>query len=328
MLFKNKLLFLTIIFLFTGSSFGQTDPVEDKDQLKKLNHDNEQESYWVDSFHQSVANSVFHSASWFDSFFLEEGDVQQSPKTSARIRFGWEPKSRDYGDIGVRFRVKLRLPHLKDKVDVILSDDADDEINQLPLDAVNTKSTLDEENFAAALRFTHKNKGQYFTDSRIGISGGDIFVRARHRRNYLSGNRHKFRLEPSVYYFLNDGVGAKVLLEYDYQLDATSQNRINYSTNISESFSGLKWKLGFYHLQQISETQAAVYGFQIAGEKNGDRGSFVDTYSLNYRYRFGVLRKWLFFEIEPFVEFPEQYSYKVTPGLALRVEGFFYQDNK
>jgi hypothetical protein len=35
----------------------------------------------------------------------------------------------------------------------------------------------------------------------------------------------------------------------------------------------------------------------------------------------------LFFEIEPFVEWPEKEDYSTTPGIALRVEGFFYRNN-
>ena len=52
-------------------------------------------------------------------------------------------------------------------------------------------------------------------------------------------------------------------------------------------------------------------------------GFFIDKYTLSYRYRFNALREWLFFEIEPFIEWPKDENFTTTPGIALRIEGFF-----
>jgi hypothetical protein len=68
-----------------------------------------------------------------------------------------------------------------------------------------------------------------------------------------------------------------------------------------------------------------VLGIQVEGERNGDRGFIIDNYTLSYRYRFNALREWLFFEVEPFIEFPEEENYTTTPGVALRIEGFFHK---
>jgi hypothetical protein len=158
---------------------------------------------------------------------------------------------------------------------------------------------------------------------RLGISGGDIFARAKHKRRFDISEKQSFLFEPSLYYYLNDGLGAKLLLEYDYQLSKKSQFRINYSIRGSAEFSGIRWKHGFYKLKQINDTTASVLSLQAEGELNGARGFVVDQYTLGYRYRFNALRDWLYFEIEPFLEFPEQENYKVTPGIALRIEGYF-----
>ncbi|MGJ8692854.1 MAG: hypothetical protein ACSHW0_10270 [Thalassotalea sp.] len=283
---------------------------------------------WSQNFHQSIANSVFRSAQWFDSFFMEEGDEQISPKTSARIKIGWEPKARDWSKIGTRFKLKVRLPHFKDKVDIIFSDSAEDQFDALPLESIKTNNQLDEESFAAAIRYILKSKDHIVTDTRLGISGGDIFLRARHKRTYNWRDNHSFKIEPAIYYYIDDKSGARLLLEYDYQQNETEQYRINYSIRGSESFHGIRWKHGFYHLKQLSDKEATVTGIQAEGERNGERGFIVDKYTLSMRYRFNALKDWLYFEIEPFVEFPEEENYKATPGLALRVEGFFYQVDK
>ena len=145
---------------------------------------------------------------------------------------------------------------------------------------------------------------------------------------FLIDNSHR-KLEsnePSIYYFLQDGWGSKLLLEYDYKLSSKSQLRINYSTRVSQSFSGIRWKHGLYKLNQIDNTTASLLGLQVEGERNGDRGFIVDKYTLSYRYRFNAYKEWLYFEVEPFVEWLEEDNYHTIPGIALRVEGFFYKN--
>lgn len=284
------------------------------------------EQDWIESLHDNVSDTVFQSAMWFDSFFTDNESQQENPKATARIRLGWEPKASDYGEFNAKFRLRVKLPHFKDKLDLILSDDEDDNINQLPLETINTQQNIQEESFAAAVRFVHHRGSDEFTDARIGISSGDIFLRTRYQKRFSWQNQHGFKFEPTAYYFLDDGLGAKLLLEYDYQLSSLKQFRVNYSIRGSESFSGIRWKHGLYYLRQYSLKDAGAFGLIVQGERNGEDGFFVDKYTLSYRYRFNAIKSWLFFEVEPFLEWSEQRDYQTTPGIALRVEGYFFKN--
>ena len=195
--------------------------------------------------------------------------------------------------------------------------------NQLPLDGTSSRPEINEESFAAAVRYVVEKKNDTLIDTRIGISGGSIFAKIRQRQLYTYKEKHGFKVEPSIYYYLDDGLGSKFFLEYNYQYDENSQFRINYSIRGSESFSGIRWKHGLYKLKQIDSTTASVLGLQVEGERNGKNGFLTEKYTLSYRYRFNALQKWLFFEIEPFLEFPKDENYSTTPGIALRIEGFF-----
>lgn len=329
----KRLLLLSLLFFSQGIYAQENNQVNDKNQRTtklpadsdcvKANKVKAENSGWMEKLHSTVSNSVFQSAVWFDNFFIDENSEQESPKTTARIRLGWEPKARDWGEFDTRFRIKVKLPHLKDKVDLILSDDDDLDQSYLPLESVNAKPNNENDHFSAAVRITHSKSSNRRIESRIGISGGDIFVRAKHERRLNWSENHSFKIEPSVYYFLDDGLGAKLLMEYDYQIDKTSQLRVNYSVRGSNSFSGIRWKHGFYRLKQLQQNAASIMALQVEGERNGENGFVIDKYTLSYRYRFSAVKEWLFFEIEPFIEWPEKENYTTTPGLALRVEGYF-----
>lgn len=285
----------------------------------------QEDDHWMQGLHETVSNSVYQSAQWFDSFFIANEGEQKNPTTTAKIRFAWLPKSRDWSEVETRFRIRVKLPHFEDKVSLVLSDEADDELNNLPLESARTRSSTEEEKFSLALNYTQDKRDDRLMNYRLGISAGDIFVRAKHKRRFNINEKHGFLFEPSLYYYLDEGLGAKLLLEYDYQLSSKSLFRMNYSIRGSAEYSGIRWKHGIYKLHQINATTASVFSLQAEGERNGERGFVIDKYTLAYRYRFNALSDWLFFEIEPFLEFPEQENYRTTPGIALRVEGFFHK---
>ena len=278
---------------------------------------------WMAQVHQSITNSVYQSALWFDSFFAERGCPQRHPQTSARVSLTWRPKAEHLSGFRSRFRLNLKLPNFQNKADLILSDNSNDGLNQLPLDNLNKHNTLNNNQaFSAAIRFIHKNEVNKFTDSRIGISGGDIFLRVRHQRLYAWRNTQGFKIEPAVFYFIKKGLGANLLLEYNYQLSQQSQLRVDYSVSASHSYRGLRWQQGIYRLAQLGEGKASVFSFAMEGERT-NHNYFVNKYTVSYRYRFNAMRAWLFFEVEPFVEWQKDENFKAGPGIALTVEGYF-----
>ena len=278
---------------------------------------------WGDDFHNTITNSVYQSAVWFDSFFSLDLNEQKHPKTSAKIRLGWLPKRNDYSVFETNFRIKVSLPNLKDRADIILSDDSDDELANLPLETLNRTQNFSQDTFSAALRYVNNREYNKFTDTRLGISSGDIFMRYRHRRLFSWHNTHGVKIEPAVFYYLQDGLGARLLLEYNYQATSNNQFRVNYSIRASESYEGEKWKYGLYHLQQLDNKRAALIGLVTKGRHASAEGSFTQQYKLSYRYRFNALSSWLFFEVEPFFEWDKEDDFATSPGIALRVEGFF-----
>ena len=312
--------FLLVLFYCTFANSAQAYTSQEQNKSTE-----QEDDHWMQGLHDTVSNSVYQSAQWFDSFFIATGTEQQNPKTTAKISLAWLPKSRDWSEVKARFRLRVKLPHFQNKASVVLSDDSDEELTNLPLESTNTNSNTKDEKFSLALNYTQDKRKNRLMNYRLGISGGDIFVRAKHKRNFNINSEQSFLVEPSVYYFLDDGLGAKLLLEYDYQLSKKSLFRMNYSIRGSAAFSGIRWKHGLYKLNQINENTASVMSLQVEGERNGARGFVIDNYTVGYRYRFNALRDWLFFEVEPFLEFPEQENYRTTPGIALRIEGFFHK---
>lgn len=283
------------------------------------------EDDWLFGFYDAISDSVYGSALWFDSFFATDEIDGTRAESSLRIRFGWEPRARNLNVFTQKFRLYLKLPNLEQKVDFIFSDELDDNQSNSDYEGRNLTSKGGD-SLTAAIRLININKPNRFIDSRIGVSSGDLFAKVRLRFLTDFSEKHQFEFQPSVYYYLKDGFGQGIFSEYSYNYSKDKQFRMNFNVKFSQAFDGYNWKQENYFLRQIDRRQASAIGFVIHGENNAKRGFVADNYKLSYLYRANAYRKWLFFEVEPFLEWSEEDNYSATPGIALRIEGYFNQN--
>lgn len=316
---------IVVFFLLCIGCLPHGQTADDNDMERVAVYPNPEDD-WLFGFHGAISDSVHGTAAWFDSFFATQEVDGSKPQTSARIRLGWEPRARDLDVFTQKFRLRVRLPNLAKKVDLIFSDEVEDDKKENQVDQGREISNDNEDTFTAAIRLINVDKLTEFVDTRIGISGGDIFTKARIKYTTSFSDVHQFEFQPSIYYYLDDGFGQRLFAEYDYNFAPKKQYRMNYSMTFSERFAGHRWRNGYSYLHQLDRFRATALSVVVNGEDNGDRGFVVHNYALSFRYRVNAYRKWLYFELEPFIEWPEEYDYKTTPGIAFRVEGYFTRE--
>jgi len=265
---------------------------------------------------------VYSSVYWFDGLFIPDEQKQNNPKTHTILTLGTRINNRGEEEYDFKFRAKYRLPHFQNKIDLIFSDANTEEGDELPLESLKSSSEISDPSFAASIRMIHNESKDKFLDSRIGMSGGDLFTRIRYKNQTIHNEKHHFTFEPSVNYYIKAGAGAKLSLEYQYNINTDSIFRWNYSLQKNKSDIRDVWKQGFYLLQRTTTGNAYILGLQI-GNINTPLSNTEDIkYTTSFRFRTKGFKSWMHFEIEPFFEW-DQYSKKHSTGLALRVEGVF-----
>ena len=279
---------------------------------------------WLDDFHDSFSGALDDSAYWLNEQFIDEEDQEVKPgaKAWARVMFGWEPKSGDWSKVPLKFKVKVNLPNLKHKMNLVFSDNEADEFNRLPLETSRpTDDTLHKREFSAAIQLLHKSTEHSYFRSRIGIGSAQLYARTSHRWKRSFDEQWTLSVEPSLEYYMNDGAGYRFLTELSYFPDQSSEFRGFYSLWDREEFASPKWKKAVYHLTKYDHYTTIITGMLVNGVTSPDYRD--EKITLSTRLRRHALRKWLFFEIEPFVDFERQEDYKSRFGIALRVGGYF-----
>lgn len=257
----------------------------------------------------TVVESVGHSMDWtanlLDGLFANRESDKNKAKTWGHFVIGWEPQEGEFfsGDsFPIKFKIKAKLPNLENSVELILSDGEDDDFKTLPYESVRTEAfKLSQNSLGAAVSFLHTKSDNVSTSVRIGWGEDQLYTRASatYRKQYFDG-KITLNLKPAIEYYVSDGWGARFLLDTGYKLNQTSEIRYNYSLRDLQSFNASEWRSGLFQITAISDKSALITGLSSYGYIEPKVEPLSHKFSV--RYRFNALRRWLFFEIEPFVE--------------------------
>lgn len=297
-----------------GAYSVQAEPTP-KDDLQPV------EYQWLDDLHDDIAHSVKVSAQWFDDFFAhEDAGHNEHAKAQARIKLGWEPRSGDLTDIEARFKLRVQLPNLKNKVDLVFSDYDDDIPDEKVRAARNNQQVDQQDRFNLALRFRAKeHKG---LSHRIGIGRKfQLFARSRYRKEINFTNNLDLRWEAAIYYYSRDRFGTSTAFTLDYQASNKSIYRFDNRFYFRDKQDNWLWQHSLQKFYQYDQGSAITYGLYFEGlSKPSYR---FEKYLVSVKWRQSTVREWLFYEVEPFVLWERDEGFRPSYGIALRLEGYF-----
>ena len=285
------------------------------------NAQEKQQNYpWLDAMHRSIADSVNESALWFDNFFaIEDFKNPQAAYGEARIRLGWEPRSRDLSEFETRFKVRVKLPNLKNRADLILSD-YDDSEPENEIRASGNNDFAEKNRFSLALRWRSSRSSGL--SHRIGVGRRlQAFAKSRYRNDHVLTDKTTLRWETSAYLYSSDGFGANFSWQFNYNHSEHAIFRWNNHFYFRDQSNDWLWQHSVQKLTQFNEKTALISGVYIEGLSRPNYQ--LEEYLVSFRWRKNTLRKWLFYEVEPFVLWRRDEGFSASYGIALRLEGYF-----
>lgn len=279
----------------------------------------EQEDIWLDTMHKNISESVMDSAQWFDNFFANEGaEEDQKARGQVRLRLGWEPRTRDLSDFEAKLKVRVKLPHFKNRVDLILSDDED--IRDDKIRAGRSEQLNRREEFTLALRY--KAKPDSGLSHRIGFGRRfQYFVKSRYRDAIAVSESIEMRYDASVYYYNRDKFGSDFGLAFDYDWSQNTLLRFDNRYYYRDKSEDWLWQHNLQGFYQLNDSSALIYGYYLEGLSKPNYR--LDEYLVSVKFRKHTRREWLFYDIEPFILWRRDENFSASYGIALRIEGFF-----
>lgn len=300
---------LTSIFIFFLILFSYS---------VSANETNEPERARVDVLQSQLNNMMQSTASWLDNIDDELND-NDSKKASASgyLQLSWLPRTAKFNDIDAKFKVQFHLPKWNDRLALVI--DNDDEDERL-LDYETDHSPANHEGVNIAVQYIKEFNKQFKVRNRIGLSRKQIYLRSEILFNW-EVKKVSIRLQPRLDYFLQDGWGPSVKGVANYPLEK-SYFSLSASWQKMQNESRSRRKVGFFHIKSIGQNQLLVSGAQY-NKSNNKSDVPNENYTISVRYRNLIYKSWMYFEIEPFIEFNELNNFRREAGIALNLLSYY-----
>ena len=313
-----QLVILGCLLVFSGFAVGQSD--EGAIEREPTAENSPPTHSWLDSWHSNFSESMDYTAQRLDEFFaLDNSDEHKNARAEGRVRFGWEPRTRDPAAQDFRFRIRVKLPALKDRVDLLLSDDESYD-RQDSIRAARDAVNENQDSTTLALRYQDQDDSPL--SYRVGAGRRDqLFLKGQYEGTRPLTKDTSFRYDAELYYYTRDALGAELGLDFSYHLADDKYLRFNNRYYYRDRFDDWLWRHEIQFLRPLTERSAVLYTFVTKGTTKPAH-QFTEVYT-SARWRTQYLREWLFFEVEPFIICLRQEDFKPSYGVAMRFE-FYY----
>jgi hypothetical protein len=280
----------------------------------------------------AVSTTVQKAAAAFDSFFSTEEYDWRENKTRIRLRGNALWVDEHGTDFGAQLKLKLVLPGLSDRFQVIANDEGEDELG----------SGLDEpDDVDLALRFVPDALGKLRASFDVGLSTrGDPNLQGFGRVNLVRGfglgdSRWLTYVQNRLYWYTDTGWRNDFRWYFERPISDNllfrSRTRFDYQEDKDENWLP---EQRFTLYQQINDRTALAYealAQRIFFEDSVfDEDEFLDDCKKCYQYQLRLrfrrnLKNYprIFYELWPIAAWSEQRDYEFTPAALFRLEVIF-----
>jgi hypothetical protein len=254
----------------------------------------------LDSTRRFMFDTVCSAARWLDGFF---GDIRYDEAATGvrgRLSLGLERREGTGLEFRPRFRVRIPLPNLNERLSVYL--EREDETRSIEgrnvegQQAVEPLSTTRTATDSTQLGFARK-RGD--VDFRLGLRAPhgklDYYARTRYRTVFGQTDATQWRFSETLYWRHSDGWGETTQLDFEARLSEKYFLRWYNSATWAQVTEGVSWNTGLPLYHTLSGGKVIVFEPNMNGQTGLPYA--VSSYGMRAAYRQTLGRSWLFGEL-------------------------------
>ena len=314
----NPVIFLCLVLcLFFSASPLHAEPREN-DGIEQ----EQKAPTYVDKTHAGISERLHSASQWFDNFFNDPRIDAEPAGTRLRLRGSTTMEEGDGLSFSGKVKANVELPNLERRSQLIISNE-DDDLRQDsdPESPSSDRLSLDEPSTAVGLQYTKRARKNFIYSNRLSVrldDGLNPRLRTRGRYTLDVTESSLINLTQSFFWERVDGFGQENRIDYDYLLTKRNLLRTTFRGVFSETSNGYEWVASQQLLSSFSHKKALSTGAFVVGETRPD--NFVTDYVIYTDYRPSFIKKWLFFELRPEVNWQREKDFKATLAFTFTLE--------
>lgn len=255
------------------------------------------------------------SASWLDNLATVSDKNIDGASATGYLQFSWIPRTADFSELDPKFKVRLSLPRWNEKIALVLDNDDEDEL-LLDYEASSLDTNHETEKVNIAIQYIKTFEKLPQVKFRVGLSRSQLYARSELKFRWKNKS-NTITVVPRMDYFNQDGWAPSIKGSLIYPL---TDSLLSFSTSLQkiQEEENSRQKIGLFHISKTANTGELVSGIQYSNNEYSQ-----ESLLLSIRQRNLIYKNWMFFELEPFIEFKQENDYKREFGFALRLIAYY-----
>jgi hypothetical protein len=286
-----------------------------------------QQKSMVDDVHDGVSDSVLTTAAWLDSFFDDRRFEAETNKSRLKLSLTTFAEEGDLLGFDFTFRLRLALPRLENKWNLIVSGDPDDDPSFDDQEQRNIRTNVQEgrtEGGVAALQYFIKSARDINISFQAGLRLNGFtpvaFLGPRYRKS-IALDDWTLRFTQRVRWFTDDGWDSNTAIDLERPLSERLFFRASTEGSWSQVERGYFYNFRTFLAQPFSERRSLVYEWNNFFQT--EPNNHLEETNLRLHYRQNIWRQWMFIDVAPQIAFLNDRDYDVSPGIIFRLEMLF-----
>ena len=276
-------------------------------------------------------NASAGMSEYISSFFRDETFFDVNNRSYMRVRLGSEFSEKEAPTWQLNFGFNLKLPYVRDSLNLFVGEDVEDEISE----GVPTPEA-DDPSFGLRYFFPDiiENFQSNFT---MGIRGIDPYARLYFRYNVDYADWRIYPVQEVEYRSDNTyrtwGYYERTRLYFDRKIAKREMVRLMVYRSSEEEKFGQHYGTVFSYFNTLSVKNIVFNGYlALSGDSryyknnpgyDGYKHSGIDSYRVGTVFKQGLYKEWLFYEIEPIMDWSRQYHFDHNAMIKLNLEFWF-----
>lgn len=283
--------------------------------------------------HQQEHNASATMSQYVGSFFKDETFLDVNNQSYLRMRIGPERNSKEGNKWKLKLNFNINLPHTQDSLNLFIGEDAEEEMDEQIGVPERDDPNIGLRYFAPDVMENFKSN---FT---LGVRGINPYARFYMR---YSMDYENWRIYPTqeLEYLSEDNMGfwgyaEETRLYCDRKMGTREMLRLlfhrsseaqkegqRYGTSLSYFNTLNKKRIGFNAYVSLSG-DSRYYENHPEYEPKGYERTGIDMYRVGVIFRQGLYKDWLFYEIEPTLEWARKYHFDRNEIVKFNLEFWF-----
>ena len=271
-------------------------------------------------WHKQTSDEIVDKVERVDRFFGDQRLDDDNRRTRLRLGTGLRWHENDGTSLLTDIKARLALPRLKNRFQVVIDDsfesDEPDRLQSIS-DAANDSEP------DTSLRYVIKEDERRRLTSDAGVrfsSPSQLFGRLR-GRIVVPYPAWELRLTQTVAWFTDDGLTETSEMRWTRKVWDEWLFRSSSRLTWEENINGMRPAQTLSLFRELSKRRA--YRLTVGGVWPEIPHTHEAVYSAGFTYRQLIHSRWLFLEVTPGMEYPQEHGYRFTPYINVQVEVVF-----